>query len=188
MSAYYGGRPNAGYADACPVVYCDFLSMYPTVNTLMGFWDHVTPSGSTSGRHRTDPPARANIDLDDCLDPATWRNLPALVQIKPAGDVLPVRARYDGTNWNIGSNPLWADEPLWYALPDVIASKLITGKAPTDHPGATARAQRPTARTQTGEAPGRGRGRSAQGGLLSRRDRAPQGAPGQRGDPQSRSR
>jgi len=45
----------------------------------------------------------------------------------------PVRAKYDphSPGWGIGVNPLSSDEPLWYALPDLIASTLLTGKPPT---------------------------------------------------------
>ena len=39
MTAYYGGRSECRIRRVVvPVVYCDFLSMYPTVNTLMGLW------------------------------------------------------------------------------------------------------------------------------------------------------
>ena len=36
----------------------------------------------------------------------------------------------DGLVFNVGINYLTSDIPLWYALPDVIASKILTGKAP----------------------------------------------------------
>jgi hypothetical protein len=132
MSAYFGGRTECRIRRVpVPVVYCDFLSMYTTVNALMGLWDHVT--AQRIDVHDASDEIRQfveRIDVEDCLDPAMWRELPALVQIKAGGDVLPVRAPYDGTNWNIGSNPLCADEPLWYALPDAVASKVITGHSP----------------------------------------------------------
>jgi len=55
-----------------------------------------------------------------------------MVQIQPDNDILPVRAIYgeDRNVHNIGINHVTSDTPLWYALPDVIASKLLTGKAP----------------------------------------------------------
>jgi hypothetical protein len=133
MSAYFGGRAECRIRRApVPVVYLDFLSMYPTVNALMGLWEHVTAARieveDATGEIRA---LLQRIDVEGCLDPALWRRLPALVQIKPAGDVLPVRARYgEERSWGIGSNPLHSGEPRWYALSDVIASKLITGRAP----------------------------------------------------------
>ena len=43
MVAYYGGRAECRIRRTpVPVVYLDFLSMYPTVNSLMGLWELVT--------------------------------------------------------------------------------------------------------------------------------------------------
>jgi len=43
QSAFYGGRASAHIRKVpVPVVYTDFLSMYPTVNSLMGLWKFVT--------------------------------------------------------------------------------------------------------------------------------------------------
>jgi hypothetical protein len=39
MTGYYGGRSECrDRKEIRPVVYCDFLSMYPTVNSLTGLW------------------------------------------------------------------------------------------------------------------------------------------------------
>jgi hypothetical protein len=48
--------------------------------------------------------------------------------VEPAGDILPVRARYDEAreSWQIGVNHLTSD-PRWYGLAEVVASKLLTG-------------------------------------------------------------
>jgi hypothetical protein len=45
--------------------------------------------------------------------------------------MVPVRADYAPENWSIGINPLHTDQPLWYTLSDLIASKLHTGQTPT---------------------------------------------------------
>jgi len=54
--------------------------------------------------------------------------------VKPAGDILPVRTVYNsGQNkrtQNIGLNYLSSKTPIWYAAPDLIASRILTGKAP----------------------------------------------------------
>ena len=43
QSAFFGGRTSAHIRKTpVPVVYTDFLSMYPTVNSLMGLWQFVT--------------------------------------------------------------------------------------------------------------------------------------------------
>jgi hypothetical protein len=133
MTAYFGGRAECRIRRvSVPVIYLDFLSMYPTVNALMALWRHVTATRieveDNTERVRT---LVERVGVEDCLDPALWRELPGLVQVRPRGEVLPVRARYGSDrSWGIGSNPLHSDEPLWYALPDVIACKLITGQAP----------------------------------------------------------
>ena len=42
-SAFFGGRASAHVRKVpVPVVYCDFLSQYSTVNVLMGLWRFVT--------------------------------------------------------------------------------------------------------------------------------------------------
>ena len=43
-----------------------------------------------------------------------------------------MRVKYDphGLSWQIGSNPLTSDDGVWFALPDVVAAKLLSGKTP----------------------------------------------------------
>jgi len=72
-----------------------------------------------------------SITIDDCFDPALWRELVVIAQVVPDGDVLPVRADYREEAWSIGVNPLHSEQPLWYTLPDLIAAALLTGRAPT---------------------------------------------------------
>ncbi|MGH2971095.1 MAG: hypothetical protein ACRDLE_02950 [Gaiellaceae bacterium] len=134
-SAYYGGRAECRIRRTpLPVITCDFLSMYPTVCTLLRLWPLLTcnrieavevpPEEMQAWLERT--------SLDDCFDPATWGDLAALVLIKPAGDLLPVRARYDDTNLGIGLNPLVrSPELLWYTLADALAARQLGGKTPT---------------------------------------------------------
>jgi hypothetical protein len=53
------------------------------------------------------------------------------VQVKPKHDLFPIRARYpDADTLNIGLNFLSADEPQWFTLADVLASKVLTGRMP----------------------------------------------------------
>jgi hypothetical protein len=133
MVAYYGGRAECRIRSThVPVVYVDFLSMYPTVNTLMGLWRYITaeriePRESTLATRKL----VEHVTLDDCFDPAFWPQLLTLVQVEPNQDVLPTRADYgENGQWQIGLNPVTSDVPLWYALADVTAAKLLTGKAP----------------------------------------------------------
>ena len=43
---------------------------------------------------------------------------------------MPVRAVYNGETQNIGINRSTSEEPIWFAGPDVMASKALSGKPP----------------------------------------------------------
>ncbi len=134
MSAYYGGRAEARIRKTpVPVVYCDFLSMYPTVNSLLELWDYQT--AATCCLEDCADEVRELLEgaaLEDCFDPELWPQLRFFARIRPDGDVLPVRAEYEphGGAYTIGVNPLYADRRLWYAGPDLLASVLLTGQVP----------------------------------------------------------
>jgi hypothetical protein len=74
----------------------------------------------------------ASVTLERVFDPGLWSHIVGVALVEPEGDILPVRARYDDrkTGWNIGINHLTSPTPLWYAIPDLIASTLLTGKPP----------------------------------------------------------
>jgi hypothetical protein len=94
-----------------PVVHCDFLSMYPTVCTLMGLWNFVRADGVT---YRDDTQSvvalveRPREHLVQRLRAKDgWSDLASLVQVKPKRDLFPVRAEYPGGDTlNIGLNYL----------------------------------------------------------------------------------
>ena len=133
MCAYYGGRAECRIRRVpLPVRYVDFLSMYPTVNALMGNWSLLTTDRIDVVDATEEVRAFVeSVTAEDCFDPATWRRLPAFVQVLPQGEVFPVRTRYEagGQSYQIGSNYPASRMPLWYALPDVVAAKLLTGRA-----------------------------------------------------------
>jgi hypothetical protein len=136
MAAYFGGRAECRIRGVpVPVVYLDFLSMYPTVCSLLGIWRLLTCE-----RIRVEEGSEvtaeveallASITPERCLDPANWQQFVGQVQLVPDGDILAARAHYGGeAAWQIGVNPLSSIEPLWYSIPDAIASTLLTGKPP----------------------------------------------------------
>jgi hypothetical protein len=136
MSAYFGGRAEVHIRrQITPVVHCDFLSMYPTVCTLMGLWNFVRADGVT---YRDDTRSvvallgRPREQLVEGLRTKDgWKDLSSVVQVRAQDDLFPVRARYPGGDTlNIGLNYLSADEPQWFTLADVLASKILTGKTP----------------------------------------------------------
>ena len=134
MSAYFGGRAEVHVRrQVRQTLYCDFLSMYPTVCTLMGLWRFVIAKG-TAWRDATSETTAwlATATPGDLQDREAWRKLTVLVQLKPADDILPVRARYgQEPASNIALNRLTSEEPLWFTLADVLTSKFLSGKTPT---------------------------------------------------------
>jgi len=135
MAAYFGGRSECRIRrQVVPVTYCDVLSMYPSVCVLMRLWrfviaDHIEVEEATED-------ARAlleRVTLKDLYRREMWRKFPILAEVEPDGDVLPLRAQYqeDG-DYQIGLNVVTADPgiTLFYMLPDLVASKLLAGKAP----------------------------------------------------------
>src|SRR5262249_37292617 len=113
------------------VFYSDFLSMYPTVNILMGIWSFIIAEKTSWQDATTETQAfLESVRLEDLQQQATWPQLTTIVRIQPMGDILPVRAKYDGKQNSIALNPLTSDFQMWYTLADCVASKLLTGRAP----------------------------------------------------------
>ena len=133
MSSYYGGRSEVRIRrEIRQVMLCDFLSMYPTVCTLIGLWRFVIAEGMTWSDATEETQAFLDrIDLDTLQSQAIWGQLTTLVRVLPDADIFPVRAGYeDELHATIGANYLSADSPLWFTLADCVAAKLLTGKAP----------------------------------------------------------
>lgn len=133
MSTYYGGRSEVHIRkETTQISYCDFLSMYPTVCTLMGLWRFVTAQGMT-WKDSTEETRELleSVTLADLQHSETWLSLCTLVQVMPDGEIFPVRSKYEGdAQYTIGSNHLTSAMPLWFTLADCIAAKLLTGRAP----------------------------------------------------------
>jgi hypothetical protein len=132
MQAYYGGRAECRVRRLeVPVVHTDFTSQYPTVNALLNNWRLLT-AHSVTVEDVTDE-VRAlveSITLDDLCRRDTWPQLSFFALVQPNDDILPVRAVYNGETQNIGINRLTSEEPIWFAGPDVIASRVLSGKPP----------------------------------------------------------
>jgi len=133
MSTYYGGRSEVRLRRTIArVLYCDFLSMYPTVCSLMDLWQIVTAKG-VSWADATDD-TRALLDaltLDSVRDRKTWSALTTIVKVLPDDDLFPTRAKYgEGGMYSIGLNRATSIQPVWYTLADCMASALLTGKTP----------------------------------------------------------
>ena len=140
QTAFFGGRTSAHIRKTpVPVVYVDFLSMYPTVNGLMDLRRFLVAQKVRVVEH-------CNVEIEKFLRtltpeklfrPDAWKRLPAFVKLIPNGDLLPSRGKYSvaSNDWQVALNYLYASdhEPskgLWFSLPDVAASVLLTGRIP----------------------------------------------------------
>src|SRR5207237_5003884 len=77
MSAYYGGRAEVHIRRVItPVIHCDFMSMYPTVCTLMGLWRFVRARG-IGWKHATSEVRRfvGQCTVEDLRNQETWGEL-----------------------------------------------------------------------------------------------------------------
>jgi hypothetical protein len=138
MSTYYGGRAEVHIRkEIIPVIYTDFLSMYPTVCTKMGIWKYAIAKEircyDATERVRKLLAKASHKGPGILRDNGLWGVFPTIVSVVPDNDVLPVRKTYRKGGYNIGVNEVSSSElgqAIWYTLPDCIASCFITGKVP----------------------------------------------------------
>jgi DNA polymerase III epsilon subunit-like protein len=147
MATFFGGRAEVRNRRVIKEVFhCDFKSMYPTNNALLGLHEFLIADSIEHYDATEDVRSiLRDIELEDLQKPETWKRLCAIVKLKPRGDVLPARAQYDPDKdtLTIGLNHIHSDHSLWYTLPDVIASKLLTGQTPIIEEAIGFRAGRP---------------------------------------------
>lgn len=138
MSTFYGGRSEIHVRRTfMQGLYCDMLSMYPTVCTLMGLWRFVTSQGINM-KDDTEVVIKflnsllpIEKGLKTIQKQKTWNKFHVMCEVIPENDIFPVRAKYsEGGDDNIGINHLTSSTGLFYMLPDVISSVLLTGKVP----------------------------------------------------------
>jgi hypothetical protein len=136
MQGYYGGRAEIRIRHTpVPVVYTDFTSQHPTVNTLLGLWRMLTADKLRvrDATHRVNK-LLDSLTLDQLFDPKTWSELAFFALVQPEGDILPVRTVYGdrqgGEQTNIGLNPLASEKPIWFAGRDIAGAQLLSGKKP----------------------------------------------------------
>ncbi len=109
QSAFFGGRTSAHIRKVpVPVVYTDFLSMYPTVNSRMQLWRFVIAREIKVVEHCEKEITCFLEEIKNnpaCLfDPQTWEGLTAFVKVIPDGDILPTRSKYNAASndWQVG--------------------------------------------------------------------------------------
>ncbi len=134
MSSYYGGRSEVRVRrQITRVLYADFLSMYPTVCSLLGLFNYVRSKGIRT--RDVTAATRAFLETvtpDELQDKENWKRLAILVKVKPSGDLFPVRMKYSkGSSYTIGLNHLTTETLMWFTLADAVVSKILTGRPPS---------------------------------------------------------
>jgi DNA polymerase elongation subunit (family B) len=134
MTSYFGGRcEDKIRKEPVKVTTLDFTSMYPTITMEMDLWRFMIAE-SLEMQTVTDEikDMLSKVDLAFLQNKANWKEFVVMVKIQPDKDIVPVRMDYKGSDagYNVGVNYLSSDSELWYALPDIIASVILTGKVP----------------------------------------------------------
>ena len=133
MSSFYGGRSEVRIRkEPVKVTVIDFLSMYPTMFILLDLWNILVAEKIETYDDTENVKKMVNsFSIEDLKKPETWKRMNVLVQIKSNDDILPLRMNYgDEETFNIGLNHVKSDVPMFYALPDIVASIILTGKKP----------------------------------------------------------
>jgi hypothetical protein len=133
-STFHGGSTGVAFRRCVvPVKYVDFLSMYSTVNVLLGT-DKLLRAKEYS---IVDCTVEVNemlstMTVDDMFEPATWKRLSFFAEVLLDGSgIFPVRAVYEkGDPQRIGFCYARSDEPRWFAGPDIVASFVLSGARP----------------------------------------------------------
>jgi len=133
LSTYYGGIVDARIRVPTLVTNLDFASMYPTLFVLFGMYRLLIAEKimhHTSTKETQDFLDR--ITIRDINKPETWPKMITICKVMPDGDILPIRSTYDKTISSIALSYLTSKDgtALWYTMPDLIASKIRTGKTP----------------------------------------------------------
>ncbi|MGI0047736.1 MAG: hypothetical protein ACREBB_11205 [Nitrosotalea sp.] len=135
MMTYYGGKTETKIRGvSIPVSYIDFTSMYPTIFVLLDMYRFLIAKKITYKDTTNDiQKFLDHITLEDINKQETWKNFTTICRVVPDDDILSVRSDYGHKNTtNIGINYLKSTDEtsIWYTLPDVMASKLKSGKTP----------------------------------------------------------
>lgn len=145
MAAYFGGRSEVHVRRvAVAAAEVDFTSQYPAVFTLLRLWPIFT--AAKFGVSEIDPAEAERLLIDIAqrpgalFKPETWGKLVGFAQVVPHGDILPVRfpkaageeeSREDNSaEVAVTVASLCSEAPTWFALPDLVASVILTGKVP----------------------------------------------------------
>ena len=135
MTTYFGGRSEVRYRSAtAEVIHLDFKSDYVAGTDLMGFQrfalaKEIVARDCTQELQSWMSERTSARVVEDLRQPATWKSLCVLVQVKPMNATLPVRSNWGGA-FNIGQQVVYSTIPLWWTVADVLAAYIRDGIAP----------------------------------------------------------
>jgi hypothetical protein len=134
-AAFFGGWAEVLVRGRLPVAHVDFRRQYQTVFLLQGLQCLLAAERLEFVGATEDVRAFAeSVTLDDLLCPDTHPRLNALCWIKPAGEILPGRWAFGAIGgaerFTMATAPRYSDELIPVYLGDVIAAKLLSGRAP----------------------------------------------------------
>ena len=131
MSSFYGAKIGLfRRRQIVDLSYVDFLSMYPSQMCLQKMWRYVVANSIEAENDNQFEEFVNNIKLKDLANKETWSKLQGIALVELQDDYFPLRAKYGNkTVHNIGVNYI-SGKQLWYAYPDIIASKIRTGRTP----------------------------------------------------------
>ncbi|WP_407356406.1 hypothetical protein [Methanolobus sp. WCC5] len=134
MTAYFGGRCECMHRlQPVKVTVLDFTSMYPTVTMVLNLWKFIIAEKLRMESVTSEiKDLLSKVSLEYLQNKDNWKDFVVMVKIIPDKDIFPVRMDYKGnkSSLNVGVNYLSSKSPMWYSLPDVISSVLLTGKVP----------------------------------------------------------
>jgi hypothetical protein len=134
LSTYFGARVEARKINIPTLTtILDFASMYPTLFVLFEMYSLLI--AEKISYHNTTETTQEFLDkitINQINEPKTWKNMLTICKIIPDNEILPVRSDYSKNILNVGLNHLKSNDgtALGFTLPDLIASKLLTGKTP----------------------------------------------------------
>ena len=132
MTTYFGGRSEVHKRKVpVKVTYLDYTSMYPTIFEWLDLWRFLIAERIDVVEDPSFAEFVQNATLENMRDLKIGTKLTGIALVEADWDILPLRARYgkDRIIRTIGLNFVKGKQ-LYYAYPDIIASKILTGKVP----------------------------------------------------------
>jgi hypothetical protein len=129
MTTFYAGRSEAHIRKvAIPISYLDFTSMYPTVDINMRLWDCITAERIEVREATAEiQDLLDSVTIDDLFQPEKYLELRGIALIERDDDILPGRLSFGTESNTIATAYITSDIPRWYAVPDLVNDKILTG-------------------------------------------------------------